>query len=43
MIINRVTHGAVERLYQRVMFEGVLTSTEFVNSKRGVPCHPIFL
>ena len=35
---HRVTHGAVERLYQRVMFEGTLTSDEFVNSKRGVSC-----
>jgi hypothetical protein len=33
-----VTHGAVERLYQRVMFEGVLTTDSFANSKRGAPC-----
>ena len=33
-----VTHGAVERLYQRVMFEDVLTADTFVNSKRGAPC-----
>jgi hypothetical protein len=33
-----VVHGAVERLYQRVMFEGVLTDDQYSNSKRGAPC-----
>ena len=33
-----VAHGAVERLYQRTIFEGVLTDDSFSNSKRGAPC-----
>ena len=33
-----VVHGAVERVYQRVMLEGVLSDTSFTNSKRGGTC-----
>jgi hypothetical protein len=30
-----VAHGAVERLFQRVVFDGVLTNTNYVSSVRG--------
>jgi hypothetical protein len=33
-----VVHGAVERVFQRVMLEGVLSDTSFTNSKRGGTC-----
>ena len=33
-----VVHGAVERVFQRIMLEDVLTDTEFTNSKRGGTC-----